>query len=737
MLFSFWFYLMGSSSSSRRPSITPVTGVSNDFVEVLLGLSEGQVEGLVGGGQGIFLDDTPFENPDGSINFPELQYRFFDGSITQDVSSAVSEQSSITNVSVEVRAGIPVTRSIANPDITAIRIRLGVQLQRQTSNGGVERNSINYRILLRTGGGAFVEVVSIGLNERYSSLTVFEYLIPVDPAEDNFTVRVEKLSPNGNTSDDIKTLTWLTYSEVNQVLLEYANTCVVRTQFPSSLFSSNPSSSFLLAGILWDIPTNATINPTDRMPDYAGGWDGTFYKAPIATCDPAWIVYGLCVNERFGLGIPAQYIDKWALYQCSLYNSAFVSDGFGGQERRFTFNAILSAEQGGIDGLRSVCASFAAKPYWNGTQISFWQDRPEISLPKILCNSDVENGRFNYTSGEYLTITTHADVFWQNPEERYNSVPESVSFPTAIERYGIFRERFTALGETRRGGANRAGRRIILSSLPANNQQFSCKVRPRALFFRPGDVVQVADSARGRQRKAGLIQDATAIAVALDAPTTITDAVDRRILVTLPDEATEERLILNPAGTHTVIEIDSPFSIAPVPHSTWQIVDGAIDLVKYRILSVEPDSGNPNLFQVVGKLYREQLYDEIETGWNLTQFATGDRPPVIMPPPRNLVIDIIGTTLDAYWEHPEREPGIREAYTSFYIAEYRVGLNGEWRDRRTITEQFTQWGGFGFGTFFVRVAAISSNGKVSAWVEESITSEPPPPPPPPSPPPSP
>ncbi|MFM6156541.1 MAG: hypothetical protein ACKPE3_26685, partial [Sphaerospermopsis kisseleviana] len=139
------------------------------------------------------------------------------------------------------------------------------------------------------------------------------------------------------------------------------------------------------------------------------------------------------------------------------------------------------------------------KPYWNGSQISFWQDRPTTALPRILNNADVEEGKFVYQTPELNTVTTVAKVSYQSTIEDWELIPEIVEDTASIQRYGVQIEEYTLLGETRRSASIRSGRRTILGSQP-NNIVLTCRVRSRAMFFAPGDVIQVADSAKNRLR---------------------------------------------------------------------------------------------------------------------------------------------------------------------------------------------------------------------------------------------
>jgi predicted phage tail protein len=716
----------GGGKSGGKPSVAGVSGTSNDTAEITLGLCEGQIEGIVGGLKGIYLDETPVQNADGTLNFKDFQYFFLPGTNTQSFTPAGGvEAASETSVSVEVKRSQPVTRTISNNEITAIRIRLGIRLQFQNTKGNVTGSNVRVKILVKEGGGAFVTRINQELGGRFPETTAFSWLIQINPAIDNFTVRVEK-DTDDSTDTHIREVVWLSYAEVVQAKIDYINTSVVWMNFPSAQFKSIPSVGFDLAGTLFEIPSNTTIFPGDRGLEHVGNWNGSFYTPALATADPAWIIYGLLTNKRFGLGIDPQFIDKASLYQCSLYNNGAVPNGYGSVERRFTFNSVLQQQKPVIEAIREIASSIAAKPFWNGSQISFWQDRPTSALPRILTNADVEDGNFQVVSQEYNSISTVCKVWWEDPGQEYEAVPEPVENPQAIDLYDVQVEEFTALGETRRGGAVRAGRRVILTGL-LEKEQLSCKARAMAIFFQPGDVLQIADSRRNRRRRSGLIVAATTTQITLDAPVDLVGS-DRRLFVTLPDLTTAERQIVNAPGSHLILNLASALPVAPLPQSNWQVVDSATTIKQYRILSVTPDRDNPNMHEVSGKLYDESKYSQIENGWALTVFDAEPKPPVIVPLPRlvkaigRLLVNSnsVSYTLDSQWTFPVRTNGDRESFVSSYIVEFKRDIDGDWGGRQETTGFNASWQNVGTGDFYVRVAAVTIEGRTSEWVESEL-----------------
>jgi predicted phage tail protein len=734
-----------SSQSTRQQITDPISGTTNDNVKLVLGICEGTIRGMVNGGRDLYFDKTPYMNADGTVNFANVTMSSTTGTNSTSQALSLPDGSSSDNpVNVAIKYNIPQTRTISNADLTDIQVKLGLQLQYNDANGDIRQATIGFDILIKEGiNGNFATRYSSGnLIARYSEEVTFDYRFPVNRNESYFEVRVLKTGPEEppnpippNTSYVTANLKWVSYTEITSDRIAYINTALLNLQFPAKTFSSTPEIWAMLQGMICEIPSNATVNATDNGTDYSGGWNGTFYTPSRATADPAWIIWKLLTEPRFNLNIPTQYIDKYALYQCSVYNNQFVSNGGGGLERRFLFNTVLGSggQEVVLEMIRAICSTMYAKPYWNGSQISFWQDRPTTALPKILTNSDVEEGKFAYQTPELNTVTTVAKVSYQSTIEDWELVPEIVEDIPAIQRYGVQVEEYALLGETRRGAAIRSGRRTILGSQP-NNIVLTCRVRTRAMFFSPGDVIQVADSAKNRVRIGGLVSAATTTKITIDSPIALTASATKKILLTLPDETVIERIISNGAGTFTEINLTTPLTTLPAPESPWQIIDTINKTQLYRITEVNPVEDNLNFFDITAKTYNADYYTQIESGIRIPAIVPVARLPVIAPPPVNVSCqllkitygNIISYTLIASWQRPTKIVNgatIEEPYTDRYKVEIKRGQTSEWSAAQITTELSTRWENVGNGFFFVRVAAITTNNKISTYVESASSAQ--------------
>lgn len=119
-------------------------------------------------------------------------------------------------------------------------------------------------------------------------------------------------------------------------------------------------------------------------------------------------------------------------------------------------------------------------------------------------------------------------------------------------------------------------------------------------------------------------------------------------------------------------------------------------------------------------------YDDIETGWILTDFEAVARPPVVAPLPRDVVCRprIIASddgtnsySVDVEWQFPLNSTGTREFWVTGYYVEIRRS-GASYGSRQEVSQLYARYENVGAGSFSARVAAIiGANGKVSQFVE--------------------
>lgn len=716
----------GKKPKQRSPKRADDSGHSSAHAHVLGVLSEGEVEGLINGAQSIFFDETPALNSDNSQNFGDFSWDFRNGSEFQSAMLGYGDTvASETSIGAEVKFNLPVTRNITNSNLDIINVRLAFQLQRFKDNGDVEGNSIDFGIQIKEGTGAFIERYRQVISERYSSLTELEFEFPVNNqggSISDFQVRVVRYTATATDEEtDQKIIRWQTYSELIQVKLKYPFSALIGLRFDSTQFDNIPEMSFLLAGRTVQIPTNAQI-AADRGLVFNGAWDGNFYTPASACSDPAWIIWDLLTNERYGLGkyINTASLDRYGMYEISRYCNEFVPDGLGGYERRFSCNVVLEGKEDAWKVLEAFRSIFRGVIYYQGSTIGFAADKPgnaEFQFNQaIAVDGKIERSRSSLTARK-----TVAKVTWNDPDDNYKRAIETVEDTEGKELYGYQVLEMSAFACTSRGQARRAGLAALITER-IESETIIVKVGAIGAQLRPGMIIQFTDTKQANTRLGGLVlYGSNTTTILIDAPLEALE--ESSISVVLSDGTLETRPILTGASTQTTIIVSPPFSSAPPPETTWTIGTPTVEQELCRVLSIRPDpENNYQVFEVTAVLYRGDKFNAIELGWDLDPRITRRLVPLVVNPPTGAVISAtaIPPMLFLAWQHPLLA-GKRDQFIARYEVELKAG-DSTWETVSTRSANRLEISeGLNFATDYkFRVRSINLLGNSSIWVESNI-----------------
>ena len=117
--------IMGISYQNK--DTTPTFNISNsaDAAEIVLGLCEGEIEGLQNGAKSFYINGTSLQNQSGDANFKDFKLEIYKGSETDNtLNYYLGGSARNTTVSVELKSGIPITRQTETGDLDFIEIRL-------------------------------------------------------------------------------------------------------------------------------------------------------------------------------------------------------------------------------------------------------------------------------------------------------------------------------------------------------------------------------------------------------------------------------------------------------------------------------------------------------------------------------------------------------------------------------------------------------------------------------------
>jgi predicted phage tail protein len=557
----------------RKPVEDPESLRSRSEAIFVTALSEGEVQGFESGVDPftrIFLDGVPIKNKDGSYNYTISA--FYTGSsvlaegkgslisnVTASLGSSLTRQDAtgkVNSVVLDYRVGTQ--NQDPMPGFDDVRAEQGVNIKLSSVAGSVSRvtaSNLFNRLRIRVGVGSLFRIdketgdckgtsvsFSIQIRPENSSNYIKEETRTIS-GKSRGSVDFEyeyKLSGNGPwvvtltrlTADPATTATSddLYFKAIVGIVdqsFRYPNTALFGLKIGAENFSSVPQVSMDMCGMKIKIPSN--YDPIARS--YSGIWNGVF-KTEYSN-NPAWVFYDLLTNSRYGCGqfISENQVDRYSLYSIAQYCDEKVSDGKGGTEPRLTFNAYITDRGEAYDVLNSLAASFRGMLYFAEGAVVAIQDKPK-NISKIFSPSNViqevdDNGNvttppFQYEGTARRARKTVALVSWNDPDDSYKGKIEYVEDAPGIDRYGYHETEIRAFGTTSQGQAQRIGRWTLLTN-QLETETITFKTGTEGFFVLPGEVIGIADPAKGGKRYGGRIVDASVSTVTLDQTFTIVE----------------------------------------------------------------------------------------------------------------------------------------------------------------------------------------------------------------------
>ena len=478
--------------SSKTPHEAPDDLKSSQMLTVVDAICEGPIEGPVDGLKSVRINKTPVLDSDGNAMVHGVTVVYRVGEDEQTAMEGFEDSGAETLLSVEVKKSEPVTRTITTKTLDRLRFTFGVQSLVSTSTKG-DRNPTSVQMLIqfRRDGQWQVErdITITGKTTTQFLASVVIDDLPPRP----FEVRMLRLTDDSTTDLLQNKTVWSGYTEIIDVKQRYPNTAVIGVKVDAEQFGSQQvTRNYLLRGRIVPVPSN--YDPLKRT--CTGLWDGTF--KPAWTDNPAWCVLDMLTHPRYGMGsrIGVADVDKWALYAIAQYCDQPVPDGFGGTEPRITCNAYLTDQRKAWDVLGDFCSLMRCMPVWNGSTLTFVQDRPADKVWTYTQSNVVmpaDGAPFIYSFSALKERHNAAEVRYTDPNNGWETSTELVENDAAIRRYGRNVLKMDAFACTSRGQAHRAGLWAITTEL-LETQTVDFSVGAEGLRHVPGDIIEVCDS---------------------------------------------------------------------------------------------------------------------------------------------------------------------------------------------------------------------------------------------------
>ena len=646
--------------------------LSNDWVEVVLGLSEGPIKGIVGDtdadkNRNTFIGSTPYVDAGGLSNFKEFLVTYYRGTpVDTPINfllggvTANHSSSSIPSVNLPVTLvqNTPVVRSWTPPTdtlvISIVELRIQIQSLYLSNSEGTFENTIQFTLEYRAStSGTWLQwndwrtstaVAPYEIGGKTTSGYVREYAMPLPGlATGHYEFRVTMTSPNSDT-ENFRSMAWESFQTTLPGDRSFPDVALLHVKGrATNQFTSVPDFSGIFDG--WEMKVPSNYNPILRT--YSGTWDGTFYANPTYTNNPAWVLYNLIVDERLGLARYYKNVaaNRYVFYKAGQWCDELVPDGNGGTQPRFTFNELITQQRNGLELLQYIAGAFNSVLFddENGT-IHLKTDKYETPL-QIFTPENVSAEGFQYSYSDISTRANTITVSFVNPQLEWSD-DRRVYPPTDspyIAENGRIPLDFIAVGCT---DVQEATRRAAYRYVTANTEVTSVSFRTSRLGMLSSifDTIFVADPDSGWSFP-GRVKSIAGNVVSLRDPIyfTTTDPVTMTIQtaqdVTYPITGLKSGYVLTsvtvvPPGTGLQSSFTKTAGTFPYPmpeKCEFTLQGGSFGLPKpFKVMSITEDMPGGGAYTITALEVNVNKYSDVESSTTSTsipyRYQTPDFP---------------------------------------------------------------------------------------------------------------
>lgn len=664
----------GGGGSSRTPRTARDSLDSREFANITEVIAEGPIEGLANGLKSVFLNDTALQNSDGTYNFQDVDLYERTGTANQSYIPLESSLSTltVTGVNVPVTQSFPVIRSISDTSVDAVRVTITIPILQKINNknGDTLGTQVHLKIAVKytnitTGNDtAYDEVIDDTIKGRTADAYNRQYEIRFkkDAGEigenSTYTIKVTRVTEDSKDSLLSNAFTWSNYTAVKFNPQTYPNSAIIGLRLDAQQFSSIPSRKYDVKGLKVQIPTGVTVDSETGRIIYPTNfiWDGTFQAATWTSC-PAWLLYALMLNSRFGLGdhFDSSQLDKWAFFRASKYANEEVEytlDGVTTKEARFSCNATLNSTDEAYNVINQLLSVMRCQGFWEDGSLTVAQDAPSDPVYNFNQSNVTEDG-FSYTNGSNrnkptVVVVAYLDLVLK--DRAYEVVKDTA----AIAKRGVIKRSVTAFACTSRAQANRLGKWLLYEENNSEIVAFTSNL-VTAQLLKPGQIISIADPVKAGYRRAGRISSATINSINIDDGGEVSD-IDLNesptLSVVLPDGTFDTGHIITGLGSYCaakywdvnyttgggLVTIGDDFQAIPETNSVWVVESADLLTSLWRVIGIKEEEGF--LYTIEAVSHNESKYAHIEQGIALEERDTTNLNVIPASPTNVQILDI-------------------------------------------------------------------------------------------------
>ena len=648
------------STTFSNPDLPSGALSSKQFNTIVELLSEGEIEGSATASKNgvtdktstayinsfkkdIFLNKTPIlqaaasvtSPQDSDFNFKDVGLDFRDGTANQTFISGIKNIETEVGIGTEVTTTNPVTHTVTQSTINAVRVTLQFpSMQVFNDEGGIDGTEVRLLIKVIENDGTTTTAVDDTVKGRSTNAYFRDYLINLASGTSfPVQIRVERVTADSTDANTVNAFRFNSATEIIMKQNAYPNTAHTALRFSAEKFPRIPNRRYLIRGLKIKIPSNSTVNATHGNLTYAGTWDGTFKASKEWCSDPAWILYDLLTNDRYGCNIAEASLDKFSFKTVSEYSGALIDagNGDGSTEPRFSCNVNITQQTDAFHLINALCSTMRAIAFYSAGTIAISQDGEGQATKYIFNNSNLTDSGFVYNGSSLKTRHTVINVQYLDLVTQELDI-ETVEADAATQaKYGIQTKTIKAFACTSRGQAARLGKWFLFNEQNSGETCAFTTTAAAGVLVRCGDIIEIADSLKAGVRRGGLLSSVTSTTVVVldnSASTDIPTTNSPTISIVMPDGSVETKTISNVSGA--TITVSSAFSTTPNANAPYVLENSTLETTTWRVISV---SENDDLtFSITALEHIEGKYAFVEDGTALPTRTINSLTQVLDPP---------------------------------------------------------------------------------------------------------
>lgn len=592
---------------------------SADKVEIILGLCEGEIEGLENGEKSFYIGDTPLVTSSGENNFEDYDLKIYTGSgINEELDydlGGLTQPHTIGRSALSYNQPQIGYGTHINIDYLDIRIVVNYLLDSANEKGKLRDYGVGVKIEYQRNseGEVWHDITGVDgafwLKGQVTSNTVVQFRVKVPKVNETYNIRVTKTSADEDNSDYHNVITFESFYEGVISTRSFPYTALAQVYIRSSnQLTSIPSLSGIYKLLKIRVPSN--YDPINHT--YEGDWDGTFKIA--WSNNPAWCLYDFVMNDRYGMNAYAPVvIDKWDCYEAGQWCDELVSDGKGGLEPRFTCNLLQTDATNGrefVSYLAGLFNAFLVEPATGYLRLFVDKDAEPVFL---FTPENVTEAGFNYSFTNPETRYNDIKVSFMNPAMNWETDsrrlvdyldPDSESYQRIqndIATNGRVTYDFIAMGCIREGEALRRAFYRLNTALN-EKMQVTFSTNRQAQCLSNFDVILISDPVLGYAlsgRVKSISEDSQTIYLR-DSIYIENNQEEFTIRFNTPEGIYEDKLVQPESpGRTKEIRVKNPLPENLPEAATFSISSGKFGMAKpFRILSITESEGNPDQYTI-------------------------------------------------------------------------------------------------------------------------------------------